>query len=268
MAIPRPRCRGPRVDTLAPCISGSRSRVEVALARGAGRLSRLARAGGGTTFPGKLLTRLDPAALERLSARLARRLRARLGDERQDDDRVDGRGDPRPARAAGAQQLGREPRLGRRLRPCSRRNGAELGLFEVDEAALPEVARRVRPARASASATCSATSSTATASSSTWPRAGGRWRRPGPGLHAGRERRRPAGRRPCPRAAGLAGVRPRRPPARAAGPPARRRLEVVHPVRDAVRVRGRLRRPPGRLPLPARAGTHGRRSTSRRASSS
>ena len=41
--------------------------------------------------------------------------------------------------------LGREPRLRRRLRPCSRRDGAELGLFEVDEAALPEVARRVRP---------------------------------------------------------------------------------------------------------------------------
>src|SRR4051812_48678874 len=45
--------------------------VEVAVARGAGRLSRLARAGGGTTFPGKFLVRIDPTALERLAARLA-----------------------------------------------------------------------------------------------------------------------------------------------------------------------------------------------------
>src|SRR5947209_1160693 len=36
-----------------------RLELEVALARGVGRLSRLARAGGGTTLPGKLLTAVD-----------------------------------------------------------------------------------------------------------------------------------------------------------------------------------------------------------------
>src|SRR6266550_4621774 len=44
--------------------------AEVAVARAAGRLSRLARAGGGTTFPGKLLWKLDPGAVDRLAARL------------------------------------------------------------------------------------------------------------------------------------------------------------------------------------------------------
>src|SRR5207248_8349352 len=44
--------------------------AEIALARAAGRLSRLARAGGGTTVPGKLLWKLDPGAVDRLAARL------------------------------------------------------------------------------------------------------------------------------------------------------------------------------------------------------
>ena len=44
--------------------------AEVAVARAAGRLSRLARTGGGTTFPGKLLWKLDPSAVDRLAARL------------------------------------------------------------------------------------------------------------------------------------------------------------------------------------------------------
>src|SRR5215207_9115833 len=44
--------------------------AEVAVARAAGRLSRLAGAGGGTTIPGKLLWKLDPVAVDRLAARL------------------------------------------------------------------------------------------------------------------------------------------------------------------------------------------------------
>ena len=42
-------------------------------------------------------------------------------------------------------QLGREPRLRRRLHPPRRRATPSSGCFEVDEAALPEVLRRVRP---------------------------------------------------------------------------------------------------------------------------
>src|SRR5205807_10141072 len=44
--------------------------AEVVAARTAGRLSRLAGAGGGTTVPGKLLWKLDPGAVDRLAARL------------------------------------------------------------------------------------------------------------------------------------------------------------------------------------------------------
>ena len=42
----------------------------MALARAAGTLSRASRRGGGTSFPGKLLLRMDPQAIARLSRRL------------------------------------------------------------------------------------------------------------------------------------------------------------------------------------------------------
>src|SRR3954467_5158737 len=44
--------------------------AEILLARAAARLSRLARTGGGTTVPGKLLWKLDPGAIDRLATRL------------------------------------------------------------------------------------------------------------------------------------------------------------------------------------------------------
>src|ERR671930_226090 len=44
--------------------------AEIALARAAAGLSRLAGTGGGTTLPGKLLWKLDPGAVDRLAARL------------------------------------------------------------------------------------------------------------------------------------------------------------------------------------------------------
>src|SRR5881275_1765594 len=44
--------------------------AEIVAARAAGRLSRLAGAGGGTTVPGKLLWKVDPGAVDRLAARL------------------------------------------------------------------------------------------------------------------------------------------------------------------------------------------------------
>ena len=118
--------------------------VEVFAARAAGGLSRLAGAGGGTTFPGKLLWKLDPGAVERLAARLP--LGAAL---------VSATNGKTTTSAMVAEIL--EPRI-RLAHNNSGANlvsgvastllsarGAELGLFEVDEAALPEVARRVRP---------------------------------------------------------------------------------------------------------------------------
>src|ERR671937_247295 len=44
--------------------------AEIALARAAAGLSRLAGTGGGTTLPGKLLSKLDPGAIDLLAARL------------------------------------------------------------------------------------------------------------------------------------------------------------------------------------------------------
>jgi hypothetical protein len=44
--------------------------LEIAVARAAGRLSRVAGRGGGTTLPGKILATIDPGALGSLAARL------------------------------------------------------------------------------------------------------------------------------------------------------------------------------------------------------
>src|SRR5437773_2884583 len=118
--------------------------AEILLARAAARLSRLSGAGGGTTVPGKLLWKLDPGAVDRLAARLsdgaalisatngktttsamaARILApvARLAHNRSGANLVSG--------VASALLAAR---------------GADVGLFEVDEGALPEVARRLRP---------------------------------------------------------------------------------------------------------------------------
>jgi UDP-N-acetylmuramyl tripeptide synthase len=118
--------------------------VEIAAARAAGRLSRLAGAGGGTTFPGKLLWKLDPQAVDRLAARLPRgsALISATNGKTTTAAMVAGILSPRIALAhnrAGANLLS-----GVASALLDARD-AELGLFEVDEAALPEVARRLRP---------------------------------------------------------------------------------------------------------------------------
>jgi lipid II isoglutaminyl synthase (glutamine-hydrolysing) len=118
--------------------------VEIAAARVVGGLSRLVGAGGGTTVPGKLLSLLDPGAVDRLAARLpagTATISATNG---------------KTTTAAMAAEI-----LRPRFRLAHNRSGAnllsgvastllaardaELGLLEVDEGALPEVMRRVRP---------------------------------------------------------------------------------------------------------------------------
>ena len=118
--------------------------AEILAARAVAALSRLAGTGGGTTVPGKLLSKLDPGAIDRLAARLPSgaaivsatngkttttamaaeilRPRFRLAHNRSGANLVSGI----------ASTLLSAP-------------GAELGLFEVDEGALPEVMRRVGP---------------------------------------------------------------------------------------------------------------------------
>ena len=118
--------------------------LEIALARTAGRLSRLAARGGGTTLPGKILARIDPQAVSTLAGRLpegAALISATNG---------------KTTTASMAAEI-----LGRRFRLAHNRaganlvsgvastlleaRGAALGLFEVDEGAFPEIVRQTRP---------------------------------------------------------------------------------------------------------------------------
>jgi UDP-N-acetylmuramyl tripeptide synthase len=119
-------------------------RLEVLLARAAGGLSRLARRGGGTTLPGKLLWKLDPAAVDELARRLP------LGSAL-----VSATNGKTTTAAMVAEILRGKARVAHNRSGANLVSGiastllaaddAELGLFEVDEAALPEIARRLRP---------------------------------------------------------------------------------------------------------------------------
>ena len=95
-------------------------------------------------MPGKLLSALDPDALDRLAARLplgsalvsatnGKTTTAAMAAEILSPRMRSPTTAPAPTSSPGS-----PPR-------SSPRRGAELGLFEVDEAALPEVARRVTP---------------------------------------------------------------------------------------------------------------------------
>jgi UDP-N-acetylmuramyl tripeptide synthase len=118
--------------------------AEIAVARAAGRLSRLAGAGGGTTVPGKLLWKLDPGAVDRLAARLPRGSAV-----------VSATNGKTTTTAMAAEILRDRVRLAHNSSGANLVSGvastlmeaadAELGLFEVDEGALPEVAARLRP---------------------------------------------------------------------------------------------------------------------------
>ena len=114
------------------------------MARAAGGLSRLARRGGGTTLPGKLLWKLDPAAVDELARRLP------LGSAL-----VSATNGKTTTAAMVAEILRGKARVAHNRSGANLVSGiastllaaddAELGLFEVDEAALPEIARRLRP---------------------------------------------------------------------------------------------------------------------------
>ena len=155
----------------------------------------------------------------------------------------------RPANAPRAQQLGRESRLGRRLRPPPRERRPARPLRGRRGGAARGGAARSGRGRSS-SAISSATSSTATGSSSSSRPAGGRRspRCPAPSSSLNGD---------DPQVGDLArrsprqGLRRRRSEAGAPGSATRGRLEVLPALRHAVRLRRRLRRPPRRLPVPA-----------------
>ena len=118
--------------------------LEIGLARAAAGLSRLTGTGGGTTLHGKLLWKLDPSAVDRLAARLPR-----------GSALVSATNGKTTTAAMAARILEPSLRLAHNRAGANLVSGvasalvaardAELGLFEVDEAALPEVARRVSP---------------------------------------------------------------------------------------------------------------------------
>ncbi len=116
--------------------------LEVAAARSVGALSRLAGRGGGTTLPGKLLSTVDPGAVDRLAARLPRGsvlVSATNGKTTTTAMVAEILGEGLAYNHSGANLLSGVTST------LLASRGAELGLFEVDEAALPEVARRLHP---------------------------------------------------------------------------------------------------------------------------
>ena len=118
--------------------------VESAVLRAAGSLSRVAGRGGGTTLPGKILWKLDPGAIDRLAARLE-----------QGSVLVSATNGKTTSAAMVAEILSPRLRIAHNSSGANlvsgvastllHADGAQLGLFEVDEGALPEVVRRLRP---------------------------------------------------------------------------------------------------------------------------
>jgi lipid II isoglutaminyl synthase (glutamine-hydrolysing) len=118
--------------------------LEIAAARGVAALSRRLGAGGGTTIPGKLLAELDRGAIDRLAARLAAGTAV-----------VSATNGKTTTTAMAAEILRPRHRLAHNAAGANLVSGiasalltagdAELGLLEVDEGALPELVRRLRP---------------------------------------------------------------------------------------------------------------------------
>ncbi len=118
--------------------------AEIAAARAVAGLSRLVGAGAGMTVPGKLLSKLDPGAIDRLAARLPAGTAL-----------VSATNGKTTTAAMAAEILRPRHRLAHNRSGANlvsgvastllAAGGSELGLLEVDEGALPEVMRRVRP---------------------------------------------------------------------------------------------------------------------------
>jgi len=118
--------------------------AEVAAARAVAALSRLAGTGGGTTVPGKLLSKLDPGAIDRLASRLPAGAAIVSATNGKTTTTAMAAEILRPRFRLAHNSSGANLVSGVASTLLAAR-GAELGLLEVDEGALPEVMRRVRP---------------------------------------------------------------------------------------------------------------------------
>ena len=123
---------------------GVRLALETTAARGIGALSRAVGRGGGTTLPGKVLWKVDPAAVDALAARIPGGVAL-----------VSATNGKTTTTAMAAEILGTDTRLAWNRAGANllsgiasalvAARGAELGLFEVDEGALPEALARTKP---------------------------------------------------------------------------------------------------------------------------
>ena len=118
--------------------------AEILAARAAAGLSRLTGRGGGTTVPGKLLWKLDPDAIDRLAARLPNGAALISATNGKTTTAAMAAEILRPRFQLAHNGSGANLVSGVASALLAARD-AELGLFEVDEGALPEVAGRVRP---------------------------------------------------------------------------------------------------------------------------
>jgi UDP-N-acetylmuramyl tripeptide synthase len=124
--------------------SGPRLWAGLALARAVGSLSRRSGRGGGTTLPGRLLLRLDPAAIARLGARLT--------DGSTVISATNGKTTTAGMLAGALREAGRNPvhnRAGSNMTwgvatALAAQSGTE-GLFEADEAWLPRIVGELNP---------------------------------------------------------------------------------------------------------------------------
>lgn len=119
-------------------------RAKAALARTAGRLSRASGRGGGTTLPGRLLLRLDRDAIDKLGAGLTRgstlisATNGKTTTASMLNTILEAQGRKPVYNGAGSNMT-----WGVATALLEQRG--EEGLFEVDEAWLPETANRLRP---------------------------------------------------------------------------------------------------------------------------
>jgi len=123
---------------------GVRLELETLAARAVGTMSRAAGRGGGTTLPGKLLWKADPGAVDTLAARLSSGVAL-----------ISATNGKTTTAAMAARILGPDHRLAWNRAGANLLSGvasalvarrrADLGLFEVDEGALPEAIARTRP---------------------------------------------------------------------------------------------------------------------------
>jgi lipid II isoglutaminyl synthase (glutamine-hydrolysing) len=130
------------VGTLAGV--STRIAIEALAARAVGRLSRAAGRGGGTTLPGKLLWKLDPRAIDELAAALPQGAALVSATNGKTTTNAMAARILRPGRRLAWNHSGANLASGIASTLLAARD-AELGLLEVDEFALPELARRVRP---------------------------------------------------------------------------------------------------------------------------